>query len=165
MDLWGVGCVFFEIVSLFPLFPGTNELDQIHKIHNIMGTPPPEVLEKFKRHATHMELNFPPKEGSGISKLIPHALEDCMDLIMKLLAYNPEDRLSARQALRHAFLKELRDMDKKVKRELLQSKEGAMLPSTAASSNQSVHQDAASTTRAHRKTEGGEKWSEAQCGK
>ena len=44
-----------------------------------------------------MELNFPPKEGSGITKLIPHALDDCMDLIMKLLAYNPEDRLSARQ--------------------------------------------------------------------
>jgi len=41
MDLWGVGCVFFEIVSLYPLFPGTNELDQIHKIHNILGTPPP----------------------------------------------------------------------------------------------------------------------------
>lgn len=29
MDMWGVGCVFFEIVSLFPLFPGTNELDQV----------------------------------------------------------------------------------------------------------------------------------------
>ena len=33
MDLWGVGCVFFEITSLYPLFPGTNELDQmIYKI-------------------------------------------------------------------------------------------------------------------------------------
>jgi hypothetical protein len=29
MDLWGVGCVMFEIVSLFPLFPGQNELDQV----------------------------------------------------------------------------------------------------------------------------------------
>ena len=27
MDIWGVGCVFFEILSLFPLFPGKNELD------------------------------------------------------------------------------------------------------------------------------------------
>jgi renal tumor antigen len=27
MDLWGVGCVMFEIIALFPLFPGTNELD------------------------------------------------------------------------------------------------------------------------------------------
>lgn len=39
MDIWGVGCVFFEMLSLFPLFPGNNELDQINKIHNIMGTP------------------------------------------------------------------------------------------------------------------------------
>ncbi len=31
MDLWGVGCVFFEIMSFYPLFPGTNELDQIRK--------------------------------------------------------------------------------------------------------------------------------------
>ena len=47
MDIWGAGCVFFEILSLFPLFPGNNELDQINKIHNIMGTPPPELLDHF----------------------------------------------------------------------------------------------------------------------
>lgn len=29
MDMWGVGCVFFEVLSLYPLFPGTNELDQV----------------------------------------------------------------------------------------------------------------------------------------
>jgi len=38
MDMWGVGCVFFEVLSLYPLFPGTNELDQINKIHNVIGT-------------------------------------------------------------------------------------------------------------------------------
>ena len=65
---WGVGCVFFEIVSLFPLFPGTNELDQIQKIHNILGTPPPELLAKMKKRSQHMDFNFPPKEGSGIPK-------------------------------------------------------------------------------------------------
>ena len=47
MDIWGVGCVFFELLSLMPLFPGNNELDQIHKIHNILGTPPQELIEKF----------------------------------------------------------------------------------------------------------------------
>ena len=35
MDIWGVGCVMFEIIGLFPLFPGKNELDQVHKIHNV----------------------------------------------------------------------------------------------------------------------------------
>jgi renal tumor antigen len=47
MDYWGVGCVFFEILALFPLFPGNNELDQIHKIHNILGTPDAALLSKF----------------------------------------------------------------------------------------------------------------------
>ena len=36
VDLWGVGCVMFEVVSLFPLFPGNDELDQVNKIHNIL---------------------------------------------------------------------------------------------------------------------------------
>jgi renal tumor antigen len=46
MDMWGIGCVMFEIMALFPLFPGTNELDQITKIHNILGTPNEEVSFK-----------------------------------------------------------------------------------------------------------------------
>lgn len=83
--MWGVGCVMFEIVSLFPLFPGfipfplsfdrlhltvyyvslrsfkadevrvgwvmagVNELDQIQKIHDILGTPPQALLDKMKK--------------------------------------------------------------------------------------------------------------------
>jgi renal tumor antigen len=44
MDLWGVGCVLFEVISLYPLFPGNDELDQINKIHNIVGTPEESLL-------------------------------------------------------------------------------------------------------------------------
>lgn len=58
MDLWGVGCVLFEVLALFPLFPGNNELDQIHKIHNILGTPPKAVLDQYQKFSTHMDFNF-----------------------------------------------------------------------------------------------------------
>lgn len=51
MDMWGVGCVFFEVVALFPLFPGANEVDQIQKIHNVLGTPSPELLAKFTKRS------------------------------------------------------------------------------------------------------------------
>lgn len=61
MDLWGVGCVMFEITSLYPLFPGNNELDQVHRIHSILGTPNPKILDRFRKHATHMEINFQQK--------------------------------------------------------------------------------------------------------
>ncbi|KAM4853604.1 MAPK/MAK/MRK overlapping kinase isoform 9-T9 [Thomomys bottae] len=49
MDLWSAGCVFYEIASLQPLFPGANELDQISKIHDVIGTPAQRTLTKFKQ--------------------------------------------------------------------------------------------------------------------
>jgi renal tumor antigen len=81
MDIWGTGCVMFEITSLVPLFPGNNELDQIHKIHNVMGTPPRAVLDRFQRYASQIDFNFPAREGTGIHSLIPHASPECIDAI------------------------------------------------------------------------------------
>ena len=81
MDIWGAGCVMFEVMSLTPLFPGNDELDQVHKIHNVLGTPPKALLEQFQIHATHMDFNFPHKEGTGIERLIPHASPECIDII------------------------------------------------------------------------------------
>jgi renal tumor antigen len=49
MDIWSIGCVFFEVLSLQPVFPGSNELDQISRIHDTYGTPQPELLAKFKK--------------------------------------------------------------------------------------------------------------------
>ncbi|KAG0576676.1 hypothetical protein KC19_5G098500 [Ceratodon purpureus] len=111
MDMWGVGCVLFEIVSLFPLFPGNNELDQINKIHKILGTPPQALVDKMKRRSRHADFNFPTQAGTGIARLIPHASAACIELVNKLLAYDPDERLSARQALTHLYFKDLRDKD------------------------------------------------------
>eukprot|EP00929_Paragymnodinium_shiwhaense_P111623 TRINITY_DN79969_c0_g1_i1.p1 TRINITY_DN79969_c0_g1~~TRINITY_DN79969_c0_g1_i1.p1 ORF type:complete len:551 (+),score=165.83 TRINITY_DN79969_c0_g1_i1:125-1777(+) len=113
MDLFAVGAVSFEIVALFPLFPGQDEMDQILKIHNVLGTPSEELLaRKFKRNASHMDFNFPEKKGTGLERLIPHADPEVIELIKKLIKYDPDDRILARQALKDPFFRELRDAEK-----------------------------------------------------
>ena len=112
MDIWGVGCVFFEVMALFPLFPGTNELDQVHRIHKVLGTPAPSVLAEFEKKATHMKFNFPPIEGTGVEKHIMHVSTTGRDLILKMLAYKSEERISARQALKHNYFRDLVQQEK-----------------------------------------------------
>ena len=146
MDMWGVGCVFFEMVSLFPLFPGANELDQIQKIHNVVGTPKPELLAKMKQRSQHMDFNFAPKSGSGIEKLIPHCAPECVDLITKLLAYDPDDRLSARQALRHPYFREIREAEKR--------RHALLHPKNALNGDNSAESNAARDAAKHAEREG-----------
>lgn len=42
-----------------------------------------------------MEFDFTPTEGTGIMKLLPNASDDVKDLILKLLVYNPDNRITA----------------------------------------------------------------------
>ncbi|CAN0020382.1 unnamed protein product, partial [Ectocarpus fasciculatus] len=112
MDQWGAGCVFFEITSLYPLFPGTNELDQIGRVHKVLGNPSGEVLGKFKQNgAAHVDFDFATQKGIGVAQLIPHASTECVDLITKLLRYDWSDRCTARESLRHPYFREIREVD------------------------------------------------------
>jgi renal tumor antigen len=116
MDMWGVGCVFFEIVSLFPLFPGKNELDQIEKVHNVIGVPNENTLDYFRKKSSHVNnFKFTQKQGSGIASLIPHASKECVHLLEMLLQYHPEKRCTAKQALQHDYFKDLREAEQRTR--------------------------------------------------
>jgi len=114
MDLWGAGCVMFEITSLYPLFPGSNEVDQINRIHKVLGTPTPEHLAKYKaKGASHINFDFPPQKAIGVPQLIPHASPDAIDLMVKMLKYDAAERITSREAMRHPYFKEVRDNEMK----------------------------------------------------
>ncbi|XP_036061770.1 MAPK/MAK/MRK overlapping kinase isoform X2 [Onychomys torridus] len=102
MDLWSAGCVFYEIASLQPLFPGVNELDQISKIHDVIGTPCQKTLTKFKQSRA-MSFDFPFKKGSGIPLLTTNLSPQCLSLLHAMVAYDPDERIAAHQALQHPY--------------------------------------------------------------
>lgn len=103
MDLFAAGCVWFEVMALFPLFPGQNEMDQLQKIHGILGTPNEQILTKFKLNS---DVAFPDKKGTGIDHLIPHASLDVLSVLKKLLRYDPEERITARHGLLSPYFEE-----------------------------------------------------------
>ncbi|XP_010605538.1 MAPK/MAK/MRK overlapping kinase isoform X4 [Fukomys damarensis] len=107
MDLWSAGCVFYEIASLQPLFPGVNELDQISKIHDVIGTPAPKTLTKFTQSRA-MSFDFPFKKGSGIPLPTANLSPKCLSLLHAMVAYDPDERITAHQALQHPYFREQR---------------------------------------------------------
>ena len=55
-----------------------------------------------------MDFNFPSKTGSGISPMLKHGSKGCVDLITQLCTYDPDARISAKQALKHPYFKDVR---------------------------------------------------------
>ncbi|XP_072819846.1 MAPK/MAK/MRK overlapping kinase isoform X3 [Vicugna pacos] len=102
---------WLHLPSLQPLFPGANELDQISRIHDIIGTPTEKTLAKFKQSRA-MSFDFPFKKGSGIPLLTASLSPQCLSLLHAMVAYDPDERITAHQALQHPYFHQQRATEK-----------------------------------------------------
>jgi len=107
MDIWSAACVIAEMHCRRPLFPGDGEIDQLLKIFMILGTPNEEVwpgytsLAYFKSHFPV----WPSDSKSMLVKKLGRNADTCLaDLLLQMLTYDPDRRISAQQALDHAYL-------------------------------------------------------------
>ena len=115
MDIWGLGCVFFEILTLVPLFPGDDEIDEVNKINYILGSPSDELFEKFVKNSAHRnEFNFEFQKGIGIQRYLTHVSPNVIDLISKMLIYDPDKRPTAKECLNHECFKDLIEQELKM---------------------------------------------------
>ena len=104
MDIWGAGCILFELTTLYPLFPGTDEADQINRIHRVLGTPKKDVIAKLQQHASaHVNFRFPTHRGIGLNKLLPDAESNCLDLLTKTLKYDKSNRITSKKIMKHSY--------------------------------------------------------------
>lgn len=104
MDIWGAGCILFELTTLYPLFPGADELDQINRIHRVLGTPSPSVLANLKKYASaQANFSFKQQHGIGLSKLLPDAKSHCLDLLTRSVEYDASKRIDSKGAINHPY--------------------------------------------------------------
>jgi len=106
VDIWSVGCIFAEMAQRRPLFAGDSEIDQIFKIFRIQGTPNESIwpgissLPDFKH-------TFPKWKSIPLSQVVPNLDAVGIDLLSKMICYEPSSRISAREALDHPYFDDL----------------------------------------------------------
>jgi len=111
LDIWSVGCIFAEMVTKNPLFPGDSEIDELYKIFQLLGTPNDEIWPKVSELSEY-KLTFPrwkPKKLEDAVTIDKNVLldKDGIDLLRQLLIYDPAKRISAKRALDHNYFASL----------------------------------------------------------
>ncbi|XP_055546872.1 MAPK/MAK/MRK overlapping kinase-like isoform X2 [Wyeomyia smithii] len=106
MDIWATGCCFYEMLTLNPLFPGENELDQLDRIHEVVGSPSAALLAKF-RHRNQLNFEFPRRKPLDLRSHIPLLSHYGIDVMTRMLSYAPDVRISAARLVQHPYFEDL----------------------------------------------------------
>jgi len=108
IDVWSLGCVFAELILGKPLFPGESGIDQLVEIIKVLGTPSKQEIFAMNPHYTDFKFPFiNPSPWAKVFSANKKACPDTIDLLSKMLVYDPVKRITAGDAMAHAFFDSL----------------------------------------------------------
>jgi len=103
--MWSIGCIFAEMCTRKPLFPGDSEIDEIFKIFRILGTPGEDDWPGVTSFPD-FKPSFPKWQRNDADLAVPQLDDNGLDLLDALLVYDPAARISAKQAAVHPYFDE-----------------------------------------------------------
>eukprot|EP00316_Scyphosphaera_apsteinii_P008378 CAMPEP_0119333476 /NCGR_PEP_ID=MMETSP1333-20130426/85250_1 /TAXON_ID=418940 /ORGANISM="Scyphosphaera apsteinii, Strain RCC1455" /LENGTH=454 /DNA_ID=CAMNT_0007343555 /DNA_START=27 /DNA_END=1388 /DNA_ORIENTATION=- len=110
VDMWSIGCILAEVIGAKALFPGKDSLHQLRLIVELLGAPSKEELAQIENEqaARYVEGLRGKLNGcvgtAGLADLFPSASPSLIDLLGKLLQFDPRKRPTAAEALKHDYL-------------------------------------------------------------
>eukprot|EP01065_Artemidia_motanka_P044469 TRINITY_DN6333_c0_g4_i1.p1 TRINITY_DN6333_c0_g4~~TRINITY_DN6333_c0_g4_i1.p1 ORF type:complete len:401 (+),score=106.21 TRINITY_DN6333_c0_g4_i1:146-1348(+) len=105
VDMWSIGCILGELLAGKPMFPGTSTMNQLERIVEVTGMPGrTDIAAINSPFAETMLENLPTVHVKDLGSKFPKASADALDLMRKLLYFNPAKRLDADHGLKHPFV-------------------------------------------------------------
>ncbi|GLD97445.1 hypothetical protein PINS_up006129 [Pythium insidiosum] len=116
VDVWSMGCIFAEMMSRKPLFPGQDYIDQLHLIMNALGAPSDQELYFLTNARARKFMNAEYHKRGGnvvkpLSQMFSEAPPDALDLLVKMLVIDPNKRITIDEALTHPYFASIRNTD------------------------------------------------------
>lgn len=109
VDMWSIGCIFGELLTRRPLFPGTDFLDQLARIFALLPVPSRDQRGyDVEGDALAYLERLPPCSPNAFTNMFPTASSEAMNLLRRFLCINPAERISAKEALDHAYFQKIR---------------------------------------------------------
>ncbi|XP_025109824.1 extracellular signal-regulated kinase 2-like [Pomacea canaliculata] len=105
VDMWSLGCILGEMLLGKPLFPGSSTLNQIERI--MSSIPPPSRADIESLRSTYGSSVLDKASGKAkrsLDDMLAEAPADGLDLLRRLLHFNPDKRITAEEALKHSFV-------------------------------------------------------------
>uniref|UniRef100_A0A0N5AFJ5 Mitogen-activated protein kinase n=1 Tax=Syphacia muris TaxID=451379 RepID=A0A0N5AFJ5_9BILA len=110
IDVWSVGCILGEMFDCKPMFPGQHYLDHLNIILRTIGSPSSDDLQDVRNaNARSYLASFPHYDKQPWAKRYPGTNPSALDLLDKMLTFNPNKRISVEDALAHPFLSQYYD--------------------------------------------------------
>lgn len=94
IDMWGVGCIFFEMASGRPLFPGSTIEDELHLIFKTLGTPNERIWPGITQNPDFLGYRFPDYLPEHLVNRAPRLDPEGLDLLNKFLKVNKVENLN-----------------------------------------------------------------------
>ncbi|NWS63537.1 MK15 kinase, partial [Chunga burmeisteri] len=107
VDMWSIGCILGELLLGKPLFPGTSTVNQIEQILRVIPAPSPEdILAMQSDYRASVINRMSSWQQVTFEEILPPSTPlPALDLLKKLLVFNPDKRLTAEEALQHPYVK------------------------------------------------------------
>ncbi len=105
IDVWSVGCILAELITRKPILPATSEEEQIQLITDLIGNPQDELVEQITipKNKEFIQ-SLPRRKGKDFVTVFKGANPDAIDLIKRMLTFDPQTRITVDKALEHPYM-------------------------------------------------------------